>query len=185
MIDFLVQSGRAVIYPIYTGTHERRLDTIPVDDTRAGVDYTARLVGDLQRTVDYLETRNDVRMDALTYYGFSWGAELGPLLLALDTRFRAAVLLDGGLAAGSQRPEITPAGYAPRVRIPTLMVNGSYDATYQLESSQKPLFALLGSSADDKRHVLYPTGHAVFTAYRNQAIQNILDWLDRYLGPTS
>ena len=97
----------------------------------------------------------------------------------------AAVLLDGGLAAGSLRPEITPAGYAPRVRIPILMVNGSYDATYQLESSQKPLFALLGSSAENKLHVRYPTGHAVFTLYRNQAIHNILDWLDRYLGPTS
>ena len=184
MIDFVVQSGRAVVYPIYTGTHERRLDAIPTDDTRAGVDSTARLVSDLQRTVDYLETRNDVRMDALAYYGFSWGAQLAPLFLALETRFRAAVLLDGGLDAGGRRPEINRAGYAPRVRIPVLMINGSYDATFQLESSQKPLFALLGASPEDKRHILYPTGHSVFTAYRNQAIQNILDWLDRYSRPS-
>jgi hypothetical protein len=63
------------------------------------------------------------------------------------------------------------------------MINGSFDAYYQIEASQKPLFRLLGTPAADKRHVWYPTGHAVFTGYRNQAIRNILDWLDRYQGP--
>ena len=44
---------------------------------------------------------------------------------------------------------------------------------------------LLGTRSEDKQHILYPTGHAVFTRFRNQAIGNILDWFDRYLGPTS
>ena len=72
MIDFVVQSGRAVIYPIYAGTHERRQAVIPRPDTRDGVDYVARLTGDLRRTLDYLETRDDIRFKTPVYYGFSW-----------------------------------------------------------------------------------------------------------------
>lgn len=63
------------------------------------------------------------------------------------------------------------------------MINGSFDATDPIEVSQTPLFTLLGTPAADKRHVGYPTGHSVFTGYRNQAIRNILEWLDRYQGP--
>jgi hypothetical protein len=64
------------------------------------------------------------------------------------------------------------------------MINGSFDAAFPLESSQKGLFQLLGTPAERKQHILYPSGHAVFVRYRNQAIENILDWFDRYLGPT-
>jgi eukaryotic-like serine/threonine-protein kinase len=183
MIDFVVQSGRAVIYPIYAGTHERRQAVIPGADTRDGVDYVARLAGDLRRALDYLETRNDIQFKTPAYYGFSWGADAAPLFLAMEPRWRAAVLLDGGFDPLPTRPEIRQSGYAPRVRIPVLMINGSFDAYYQVEASQKPLFTLLGTPAADKRHVVYPTGHSVFTGYRNQAIRNILDWLDRYQGP--
>jgi formylglycine-generating enzyme required for sulfatase activity/dienelactone hydrolase/predicted Ser/Thr protein kinase len=183
MIDFVVQSGRAVIYPIYAGTHERRQAVIPRTDTRDGVDYVARHIGDLRRALDYLETRDDIQFTTLAYYGFSWGADAAPLFLAVEPRWCAAVLLDGGFDPVPTRPEIRQSGYAPRVRIPVLMINGSFDAYYQVEASQKPLFMLLGTPAADKRHVVYPTGHSVFTGYRNQAIRNILDWLDRYQGP--
>jgi dienelactone hydrolase len=156
---------------------------MPKPDTREGVNYVARLVGDLRRTLDYLETRDDIQFNTPVYYGFSWGADVAPLFLAVEPRIRAAVLLDGGFDPLPTRPEIRQSGYAPRVRIPVLMINGSFDAYYQIEASQKPLFRLLGTPAADKRHVWYPTGHAVFTGYRNQAIRNILDWLDRYQGP--
>ena len=46
------------------------------------------------------------------------------------------------------------------MRIPTLMLNGRYDFNLR-ESAQKPLFALLGSPAADKRHVVLETGHAL------------------------
>ena len=65
------------------------------------------------------------------------------------------------------------------------MINGSDDMTSPLERSQKPLFDLLGTRGDKKQHILYPTGHDVFARFRNQAIGNIRDWFDRYLGPTS
>jgi dienelactone hydrolase len=183
MIDFLVHSGRAVMYPIYKGTHERQIGAIPADDSRSAVDYYGQLAGDLRQSLDYLQTRNDLEHETVGYYGFSWGAALAPIFLALDSRFGAAVLLDGGLNPGASRPEVAQVNYAPRVTIPVLMINGSYDAWFQLEASQQPLFHLLGTETADKEHVLYPSGHAVFTRHRNQAINGILDWFDRYLGP--
>ena len=185
MIAFLIQSGRAVAYPIYKGTHERK-EPLPEDRrSRAYVDYVTYWMSDLTRTVDYLETRNDIDTDKLGYYGFSWGANLGAMVLALEERFSAAVLLDGGLSSRPRRPEVREGYYAPRVEIPVLMINGSEDAGFPLERSQKTLFDLLGTRVDEKQHILYPAGHAVFTRFRNQAIGNILDWFDRYLGPTS
>jgi len=43
-----------------------------------------------------------------------------------------------------------------------------------------PLLHLLGVPEADKRHVLFDTGHAV---PRIPMIKEVLDWLDRYLGP--
>ena len=153
--------------------------------SRAYVDYVTYWISDLTQTVDYLETRDDIDTDKLGYYGFSWGAGLGAIVLALEERFSAAVLLDGGLGSTPRRPEVREGYYAPRVEIPVLMINGSEDHLYPLERGQKPLFDLLGTPHANKQHILYPTGHAVFTRFRNQAIGNILDWFDRYLGPTS
>ncbi|TDI47305.1 MAG: hypothetical protein E2P02_03525 [Acidobacteria bacterium] len=184
-VAFLIHSGRAVAYPIYKGTHERK-EPIPEDmRSRAFVDYHTYWMSDLTRTVDYLETRDDIDTDKLGYYGFSWGGTIGAMVLALEQRFSAAVLLDGGLSPIPRRPEIRIGYYAPRVETPVLMINGSEDATFPLERSQKPLFDLLGTPAENKQHILFPAGHAVFSRFRNQAIGKILDWFDRYLGPTS
>jgi hypothetical protein len=46
--------------------------------------------------------------------------------------------------------------------------------------SADPLFRLLGTPNEDKRHVIYECGHAVFG---KDLIRPSLDWLDKYLGP--
>jgi len=43
------------------------------------------------------------------------------------------------------------------------------------------MFDLLGTPAADKRHVIFETGHAVVTI--QPMIKEVLDWLDKYLGP--
>jgi hypothetical protein len=58
-------------------------------------------------------------------------------------------------------PEIVLLNYAPRVRIPTLMLNGRYAFGEPLETAQRPLFALLGSPAEDKRHTVLEAGHVL------------------------
>ena len=65
MIAFLIQSGRAVAYPIYKGTHERK-EPVPEDlRSRAYMDYVTYWMSDLIRMVDYLETRDDIDTDKL------------------------------------------------------------------------------------------------------------------------
>ena len=63
------------------------------------------------------------------------------------------------------------------------MLNGKYDFIFPLENSQKPLFELLGAPAADKRHVTYDAGHVNLP--RNQVVAEMVDWLDKYLGPVN
>jgi eukaryotic-like serine/threonine-protein kinase len=70
--------------------------------------------------------------------------------------------------------------FAPRVKVPVLMLNGRWDFFYPTETSQVPLYRLLGASKDQKRYVVYDGGHNI---PRVNLIRETLDWLDRYLGP--
>jgi eukaryotic-like serine/threonine-protein kinase len=49
-----------------------------------------------------------------------------------------------------------------------------------MEASQEPLYRLLGSRKDQKKHLLYDTGHNI---PRTELIKETLNWLDQYLGP--
>ena len=95
--------------------------------------------------------------------------------------FKAAILLSGGLhLAIHYLPEVDPFNFVRHVTIPVLMLNGRYDDTFPLESSQHPLFHFLGTPAKDKKHVIYEGGHGAFP--RPDAVRQCLDWLDKYLG---
>ena len=74
-IDFIIMSGRAVIYPVLVGTYERNigLETTWPDDTRAYSDRVVQWIQDFRRTVDYVETRDDIDLEHLAFHGFSWG----------------------------------------------------------------------------------------------------------------
>jgi len=52
-----------------------------------------------------------------------------------------------GLEFQPTLPEVDPFNFAPRVRQPTLMLNGRYDFAFPVETSQLPLFQLLGTAA--------------------------------------
>jgi dipeptidyl aminopeptidase/acylaminoacyl peptidase len=134
---------------------------------------------DVRRSVDYLASRVDVDTARLAYYGVSWGAYLAPMHLALEPRFKAAVLYVAGLEMERGKDEVEPFNFLPRVKLPVLMLNGRYDFFFPIETSQKPFFQLLGTPADRKRWVVYDGGHNV---PREQLISETLDWLDKYLG---
>jgi hypothetical protein len=48
------------------------------------------------------------------------------------------------------------------------------------ETSQRPFLEILGTPDEHKKHVLFDGGHF---APRHEVMKEILDWLDRYLGP--
>ena len=138
-----------------------------------------RLSRDLGRAIDYLETRPDIDRARLAFYGVSAGGDAGVILTALEPRLKTSVLQGTGIWR-EWAPEIDLLNYAPRIRIPTLMLNGRYAFGEPYDTAQLPLFALLGSPAEHKRHKVFETGHALPTA---DVAGEILPWLDRYLGP--
>jgi predicted esterase len=180
--DFVIRSGRAVLHPIYKNTYERRLKDVPPWPSRASRDLEVQQVQDALRSVDYLETRPDIDKDRLAYYGFSWGALMGLRVTALDSRFKASILMAGGLDSAETGgiPEMDELNFAPRVRTPTLMLNGRDDFRFPLELSQKPMFRLLGTKPEDKQLYLFDGGHI---PGRLDPVKPTLEWLDRYLGP--
>jgi pimeloyl-ACP methyl ester carboxylesterase len=192
LLSYIVKNGRAVLYPVYKGTFERRDASLPRidmgDSSHRYTEYLAQLVKDFRRSIDYLETREDIDPEKLAYYGMSWGATLGGVIPAVEDRVRANVLLSGGLrvwAAGGRRtasfrPEADPLNYLPRISTPTLMINGRYDMLHPLEESIRPMFDLLGTPAEHKELLLFETDHI---PPRNEFIKGTLAWLDRYLGP--
>jgi len=174
--DFIVRSGRAFLYPVYKGTYERWIpDPIGVNSEH---ELRVAWSRDLGRAIDYLETRGDIDRARLAFYGVSAGADAGVMLSALEPRLKAAVLQGTGLWDAGH-PEIDPATYAPRVRIPTLMLNGRYDFESPWETAQRPLFALLGSPPGQKTHIVFETGHALPA---DDVAGAVLPWLDRYIG---
>ena len=51
---------------------------------------------DVRRTIDFLETRNDIRSDRVGFHGASWGGLMAPIVLAIEPRIKAAVLYSAG-----------------------------------------------------------------------------------------
>ena len=84
----------------------------------------------------------------------------------------------GGLVETKVLPEADQLNFAPRITQPTLMLNGRHDFRFPLETSQRPMFRLIG--AKDKEHILFETGHALSA---DRISKDVLGWLDRYLGP--
>ncbi len=181
VIDFIVKNGRAVIYPIYKGTHERGDGgvTWPKGNSYQESALTIKQVKDLRRSLDYLETRTDIDLNKLGYYGYSWGGKLGGLIPALEDRINVSILYLGGMR-GQKRPEIDEINFVSRISIPVLMLNGRFDFTFPLKACVIPMFKLLRTPERSKRLVLYDTDHFI---PRNERIKESLDWLDKYLGP--
>ncbi len=176
---FIVRSGRAVLVPMYKGSYERHFGSpFQPHIFRDILIYSGK---DLGRSIDYLETRTDIDHEKIAYTGFSMGAGVGPIMTAIEPRFKASVLLAGGLFSWRRAPEVEAVNFLPRVHVPTLMINGRHDFFFPLETSQKPMFDLLGTNPMDKRHRVFDSGHV--PSERDEVIREVLDWLDRYLGP--
>jgi dienelactone hydrolase len=182
--DFLQKSGRAVLWPIYKGTYERGgdLHSDYPSPTTAYKDYVIMWGKDLARSIDYAETRQDLDASRLAYYGLSWGGAMGAIMPAVEPRIKANVLYVAGFNFQKSLPEADQINYVTRVRQPTLLLNGELDFFFPPETSQKPMFELLGTPPDRKKRLVYPGGHSV---PRTEMIRQSMLWLDQYLGPVA
>lgn len=184
--EYLLRSGRALMYPTYKGTFDRSFGgTFEVLRRQPNVwrEMALQWASDLGRSLDYLETRADIDAGKMAYLGNSMGAVEGPRLMALNPRLKAGLLLYAGCWERGWPPaEVDPFHFAPRVRVPILMANGRDDFIFPLATSQTPLFQLLGTPEKDKRHLVVDGGHAPLD---EEIIREMLGWLDRYLGPVN
>ena len=104
---------------------------------------------------------------------------MGAIMLAVEPRFRAAVLDVPGLSPLPTQPIVDPFNFVSRVQLPVLMLSGEYDQTYPLETSAQPFFDFLGTEEPDKKHFIAAGGHIISLI---DITRETLDWFDRYLG---
>jgi len=183
-LDGLLRSGRAVVYPVYKSTYERGdgMESDTANATNTWRDHVVMWVKDASRAIDYVETRPDLDHDRIAYYGYSWGAEMGGIVPAVEPRIKACVLALGGLDFQRSLPEVDVINFISRVKQPVLMLNGRYDFFFPVDSTQEPFYQMLGSKKDQKKHIVYDTGHNI---PRNELIKESTNWLDQYLGPVN
>lgn len=175
--NFLPRTGRAVLYPVYKTSFERSRSGPrgPVSQRENAI----LAVKDAMRSLDYLESRTDIDGAKFGYVAQSAGSGLGLILMGVDQRIKASVLMGATLPSAQPEEVRDPSHFAPRIRTPLLMLNGRYDFGSSVEA-QKGLFQLLGAPAADKRHIIYEAGH---TPPLSEVIRETLAWMDKYLGP--
>lgn len=176
-IDYVIQSGRAVIYPVYKGTYERAAP-MPSPDTVNGRESLIQAEKDLSRAIDYLETRSDIDAKRIAYMGLSMGAGLGVVIAGVEERLKAVIFLDGGFFYEKQLPGANQADFAARIKAPTLLISGKFDWIFL---GKDALLKLIGAPEADKKAVTFDTAHDV-GEQRADLIREVLAWLDRYLG---
>ena len=183
-LDFLVKGGRALLLPVYKATYERggEMTSDYPEETAFYKDHVVMWGKDLGRAIDFVETRADLDASRVAYFGTSWGGAMGAIMPAIEPRLKANVLYVAGLCFQRALPEADQINYVPRVTQPTLMLNGELDFFFPAETSQRPMFDLLGTPAADRKRLTYARGHTVPKA---DLIRESVAWLDRYLGPVA
>jgi dienelactone hydrolase len=189
-MEYLLRGGRAVLAPLWNGSYERADGFSVLGSGGAAFrEKTIQWVKELRQCINYLETRDDIDADKVGFQGTSFGAMMGPVLLALEPRLKTGILLQGGFvavhaAATPFPPEIDPVNYAPRVEVPVLMMNGRYDAVFPFESSQVPLFEALGTPESQKRLLTFQSGHSSY-GWNTDLYREGIGWLDGLWGDPS
>ena len=180
-LDFIIKSGRALIWPAYKGSMNRVSDiniAFPQtpDQFRQFRELLSFWTVDTSRTIDYLESRDNIDSDNIFYMGMSYGALLTPHVLFFENRFKAAIFYVGGVNP-STPPMADGINLLPRFTTPVLMLNGEQDYLIP-QTLPKMFYQQIGTKEEDKRLVFYQSGH--WPLPRNQMITETLDWIEKY-----
>jgi pimeloyl-ACP methyl ester carboxylesterase len=187
-VDFVPRSGRVLVWPVYTGSHER-YDDFHADPgperVSLALERNRHIRDEIGRVIDYLD--DDPAFDAsrVALMGLSFGSILASFSLATEPRIKTAVLYSVGIAPPVpvfSNPQNDPNVFWARVRQPTLVINGRYDPIRPHQFVLGPLLELLGTPVEDKKSILYESGH--WPLPRHAMMRDTNAWLDRYLGPT-
>ena len=176
-----IKAGRALLTVVPKGGLERPREAgyrLPPPHTVRYRALVAHWAAEVSRGLDYLATRADIDSDRIAYFATSAGG-FKPIFPAVEPRYRAVVLMGGGIRPTYQAylPEVNPINFAPRIRKPTLVINGRHDEIEPYETNVRPLYDLLHGP---KRLELVDGGHVPPSEQRMPLINA---WLDETLGP--
>lgn len=192
-IEMLVESGRAIVWPILYGTHERYTGEIfstpdPFEAGRLRRFEIKRHREEIGRTIDYLSASSEFDGERVGMLAASGGVVfIAPHLLAAESRFRAAVFLGGGVFPMDPEKQLlftNPNTYWPRITLPVFLAHGRYDVAARFappETVGSTLYDVLGTPEPDKKLAVYEMAHWPFPPLI--LARDLLPWLDRYLGP--
>lgn len=186
-VDFVPMAGRALIWPVYSGSAERYDNFHSVlgpQRASLALDRNRRIRNEIGRIIDYLESSEEFDGSKVALMGLSHGAVIASYNLATEKRLKAAILYSVGIAPPIPifaSPQNDPNVYWARVSQPTLIINGRYDPLRPHRFVLEPLVELLATPAEHKSGQLYEAGHWPLPRY--QMMRDSLAWLDRYLGP--
>ena len=171
--DYLVKGGRVVVYPIFEGTFERGGGQHFVREP--GMAGYRSATKDVFRTLDYLETRKDIRSDEIGLLALSGGVNGALMACALGHRIRAAVFIGGGFY-GIPSLDRDLAGFSRHISMPILMVNGRSD-----NFGQEIWLGLFQTRPDQKRLQSFDGDHTL-AGFEKDVKRVNLDWFDKYLA---
>ena len=121
-VEKLIKSGRTVAWPVYAGMYGR---SGSIWDKTIAIQQSQ----DIGRSIDYLKESERYASSDIGYIGFSNGAARGPILIAMEPRISLGILVNGGLFHNNNKKELDAYNFAPRVRVPILMINGANDSS--------------------------------------------------------
>ena len=177
-----VKVGRAMFTVVMMGMIEREWEPGYSKPDTNSVEYRNLMVlhsTELNRGLDYLETRSEINIDELSYIGFSWGSGSRLVFAGVNNRFKSCVFIGGGIDERMlpTLPEVNPINYAPYIKVPKLLLNGKQDEEHLYKTRMLPLYNLL---REPKKLAMVDGGHLPSLEVRVPIINK---FLDETLGP--
>src|SRR3954453_20102135 len=166
-----------------------------IEGFKADRQLAVQTVADLRRAVDVLQAQPEVDKKNIGFLGFSGGAKSGAVLVGVEPRIKAAVLVSGGAPSldatvdkapenlrATLRPILSstdPSRFIGRTKAAVLLQAGKQD-TYVPQEDLKALAAAAGARATFKE---YAGGHDLFST--KPAVHDALAFLSTKLesGP--
>jgi formylglycine-generating enzyme required for sulfatase activity/DNA-binding winged helix-turn-helix (wHTH) protein len=178
-----IKAGRAVFLVVLRGSGGREPGFV-LRLGRASPEYRdmlAKWVIDMERGIDYLETRSEIDTRKIAFWNDSPSEPAGILSAGIQQRYASVILIGGGVRPdwNSLEPEMNPLFFAPHIRAPKLMLNGLYDDHTPERTSIEPFYRLL---SEPKKRASFPAGHLPPLEI---AVPLVNAWLNETLGPVA
>ena len=191
--SYFIESGYAVLR-INIANHEDRLENDYDFSLTDGYRYWTRdiisqTVFDLRRSIDFLNTREEIDPERIGYYGISLGGIIGTVFCGVDERVKVPVIalaggnlnLMFGLKALSDETMdfmsiIDPVNFVEKIHPrPFLMINAENDEVVPPATSK----ILFQKAKEPKNIIWYPSKHRDLPI--EKAYPDGISWFQEYL----